>query len=129
MQNLFGEEINEETALPTESVPVGWPEFWEKYPRKADRLDAQKAWRKLKPSASLRSTIMEKLDLLIANNWHGKEMTLIPLPSTFIRGHRWEDAIHKNGNGTNNKPINTPPQNGKYERHVKRAGSGEPATN
>ena len=46
-------------ALTSDPIPVdGFEEFWTCYPRHKAKADAEKAWKKLKPSAALRQTIL-----------------------------------------------------------------------
>lgn len=65
--------------------------FWDAYPRRQARKDAQKAWSQLNPSADLVERIVEHLLLRVkSKQWREG---FIPLPATFIRGERWEDEL------------------------------------
>ena len=69
--------------------------FWSCYPRKVAKADAQKAWRKLNPSAELVAHLLGQLDWQIEahlgrakrNEWTPDW----PYPATWLRGRRWED--------------------------------------
>lgn len=68
--------------------------FWEKYPRKAAKQDAVKAWGKLKADETLLATILAALDKQVPL-WD--EPQFIPFPATWLNGHRWEDEPTRNG--------------------------------
>jgi hypothetical protein len=64
-------------------------EFWERFPKKTAKQDAQRAWVKLRPDPAL-------ADLIIADvgkRWIGYEKTYIPQASKYLKGRRWEDEI------------------------------------
>lgn len=66
--------------------------FWEKYPRKAGKKDAFKAWEKQKCFNGHFELIMEKVEVF-SSSCSGKDPQFIPLPSTWINGERWNDEI------------------------------------
>lgn len=74
---------------PQEKYPADFEEFWKLYPKKADKLNASKAWKKQKAK-------IPKLDVLKAaietqqstDQW---QRGIIPNASTWLNGHRWED--------------------------------------
>ena len=60
--------------------------FWEKYPRKEDKKNAQRAWRRLtkeKKGKALKDIEIRYLET---------ERKYIPLPTTYIHGERWDDV-------------------------------------
>ncbi len=66
--------------------------FWQEYPRKIARKDAEKAWSKIPPH--------KQIDVMNAIRNHvtswkqqGTEKQFIPYPATWLRGARWEDEI------------------------------------
>jgi hypothetical protein len=66
--------------------------FWAAYPRKCAKGDALKAWKALKPDASLVA------DMLLALSWQRDQDqwtrdggAFIPYPATWLRAMRWED--------------------------------------
>ena len=67
----------------------GFSEFWDKYPRKTAKQDAQKAWAKLKPDTAL----AEKLTSDVSIRWAGHQKAAIPHAATYLNGARWEDEI------------------------------------
>lgn len=89
-------EGGRERGLKTPSKPAAskpdpnrFPEFWEWYPRKVGKADAQKAWAK----ATAKTDPQEILDGLeryrLDPNLPEKEF--IPHASTWLAGGRWED--------------------------------------
>ena len=64
--------------------------FYSIYPRKAARLVAEKASKRIKEDEW--PLVMEGLKKYI-KAWAGKEKQFIPMPATFINQRRWEDEI------------------------------------
>jgi hypothetical protein len=66
--------------------------FWETYPRRLARKDAEKAWGKIPAHKKL--DVMEALRKHITM-WkqQGTEKRFIPYPATWLNGARWEDEI------------------------------------
>lgn len=66
--------------------------FWQEYPRRIARKDAEKAWSKI--PAHKQIDVMTALRNHITS-WkqQGTEKTFIPYPATWLNGARWEDEI------------------------------------
>ena len=64
--------------------------FWERYPRKVARQDAQKAWNRL--SMIDAQAAYDALDAHI-QQWSERDRQYIPHAATWIRGRRWEDEM------------------------------------
>ena len=98
--NITKEQCNKGTIKkePRDAgVEDSWfSEFWEAYPRKVDKQSAVRAWKKIKPDASLMAKIMEGL-----RRWKESEQWLkengqyIPYPATWLNKRRWEDEVKK----------------------------------
>lgn len=101
------EEQGEETRVPTEPLslvpppPDPFDEFWQAYPRKVGKADAQRAW-----SRAVRKTNPDK----ILAGLHGypfdtSRAQFVPHPATWLNGARWEDdpsavaPVAPSGNG------------------------------
>jgi hypothetical protein len=75
-----------------------FPLFWEDYPRKEARKDAEKAWVELQPkdyshSQEFFDSIIDGLTKCRAE-WkreHGHDTKFVPLGATWLRGERWRD--------------------------------------
>lgn len=66
--------------------------FWQEYPRRIARKDAEKAWSKIPPH--------KQIDVMTALRNHvtswkqqGTGKQFIPYPATWLNGARWEDEI------------------------------------
>jgi uncharacterized protein YdaU (DUF1376 family) len=70
-------------------TPDGFDAFWNVYPRKKARKDAEKAYRVLAPD-EIRLTMMIGAILRQKDSRQWKQ-GIIPLPATWIRGERWND--------------------------------------
>jgi hypothetical protein len=66
--------------------------FWQAWPQKVARLNAQKAWRKLKPSADLQATILKDIAARASQDKNWLE-GFIPHAATYLNQRRWEDEI------------------------------------
>jgi len=62
--------------------------FWEAYPRRQARIDAVKAWNQIRPDAGTVEAILAALEWQ-RETWDSPQF--IPLPASYLRGHRWED--------------------------------------
>jgi len=74
------------------SCPDGFHRFWEAYPLKKSKFEAQKAWKNLKINEETCEEIIKKVNLFKNRDkkWLGG---YIPHPATFLRGRRWEDEV------------------------------------
>lgn len=69
-------------------------EFYAAYPRKAARVDAVKAWGKLKVDEPLFAAIMAGLEVAKRSpDWVKDGGAFIPYPASWLNGRRWEDEI------------------------------------
>ena len=65
--------------------------FWEACPRKTDKAKAKKAWEKLTDAEHFNAT--QGMKHHRDNNPQWKNPKLIPHPTTFLNGKRWQDDI------------------------------------
>jgi hypothetical protein len=68
---------------------VPFDEFWEVWPRKVSKKDAEKAWAKL-DDATQKVVIADVEKRTRFKAWSGNKR-LIPHPATFLNGERWTD--------------------------------------
>lgn len=80
-------ETNAEPQKASQS-DVWFNAFWDEYPKKKDKANAEKAFRKVCKTEEDYNVIMTGL-LKQKPNW--KETQYIPYPSTWLNGKRWED--------------------------------------
>lgn len=69
-----------------------WVQFWEKYPRKTGKANAEKAWKKL-DEASRKQALVEIENHV--NYWKASQTQaqFIPHPATWLNARRWEDEL------------------------------------
>jgi uncharacterized protein YdaU (DUF1376 family) len=66
--------------------------FWDAYPRKKNREEAERAWRKLKPDDGLLTVMLSKLDQdKRTRQWRKDDGEFIPYPENWLNDKRWED--------------------------------------
>lgn len=66
--------------------------FWNAYPKKKSKADAEKAFKKLKPDKQLLDTMLDALEeQKRSQDWKRDNGQFIPYPATWLNGRRWED--------------------------------------
>ena len=66
--------------------------FWQAYPNKKSKGQAEKAWDKIKPDELLFELIMSKLqEARSSPNWTKEGGKYIPYPATWLNAKGWED--------------------------------------
>ena len=70
-------------------------EFWNLYPKKRKKKDAEKAWEKLKLTEELYLKIISQVKLNIENNpdWRKDNGQFIPYPASWLNSGSWDDEI------------------------------------
>ena len=80
------------TKLSNKEYKESFNEFWNIYPKKVAKQDAQKAWDKLKPDDEMVDEIIAGVAWLRKSpQWTEKDGKFIPNPATFLNGGRWND--------------------------------------
>ena len=69
---------------------VTFDDFWAIYPRRQAKVDARKAWAKIKPEEHV-AILQGIMDWMPA--WREKEFEYCPMPATYLNGGRWEDEV------------------------------------
>jgi hypothetical protein len=73
-------------------VRESFDRFWAVYPKKDGKANAAKVWRALRPNEALVDRIIADVRRRSASaDWRKDSGTFIPLPTTYLRGRRWED--------------------------------------
>jgi hypothetical protein len=68
--------------------------FWEAYPRKVGKQDAQKAFAKVNPDEALLAVMLTAIEKAKqTEGWQKEKGKYIPHPATWLNGKRWEDEI------------------------------------
>jgi len=73
-------------------VAKQFEEFYEAYPRRQAKEDAEAAWRKLNPNEQLFSRILAD----IRSRFRAIDVNFVPLPAKYLNGARWNDEIIAN---------------------------------
>jgi hypothetical protein len=88
------EDIAKEIKTPKLRMEESFTFFWNKYPKKVSKADAEKAWNKINPNNGTYQKIMIALDKFKkSEQWIQKKGTFIPYPATWLRDKRWEDEF------------------------------------
>jgi len=67
-------------------------EFWKSYPKKIGKGAAEKAYKKIKPTAELQSQILSAVEKAKqTEQWQKQNGQFIPHPATWLNQKRWED--------------------------------------
>ena len=86
--------VNPDKVSIDKNIYSHFPLFWERYPKKLAKRDAEKAFAKIKPDEKLFNLILEKLELYKQSEaWLKDGGQFIPYPATWLNGRRWEDEI------------------------------------
>ena len=84
------EKLN--TPFKTKEQEQLFAQFWNEYPKKVAKRDAERAWSKIPLDDLLFKRIMAGLDRARASpNWIKDKGQYIPHPATWLNGKRWED--------------------------------------
>ena len=68
--------------------------FWEKYPRKVGRKNAEKEWKRITPSEVLSLEICAAVEnYKETDQWKKDNGQFIPYPATWLHQERWKDEI------------------------------------
>lgn len=85
--------------------PNGFAEFWQAYPRKISKQQAQRAWEKLNPSDETMGLIIHALDRFKqSSQWIQNNGQYIPYPATWLNQRRWEDELSEPTNQGQSMP-------------------------
>jgi len=101
----LGENENEnvnvnEVANKTENL---FDVFWQAYPKKKSKGDAEKAWKSINPGKELVATMVNHLaQAKTSREWTKDGGQFIPYPATWLRAKGWEDELPVKQGGTHN---------------------------
>lgn len=81
--------------------------FWEAYPKKVSKGNAEKAFYSIKPDDILLDTILKAIDAQSkSEQWQSDGGKYIPHPATWLNGKRWEDELPQvKNNGHKPEPV------------------------
>ena len=95
-QETINQEIKKDGLTPpkptAKKTEDDFAVFWQAYPKKQDKQNALKAWKKLNPDAETQRKIILAIQAQRASpQWQKENGQFIPMPSTWLNGRRWED--------------------------------------
>jgi len=83
------------------SMTRAFENFWEAYPKKKSKGDAEKAWKTLKPNEHLADTILQAVQRAkTSREWAESGGKFIPYPASWLRDKGWLD-----GDAPSAKPV------------------------
>lgn len=69
--------------------------FWQAYPKKVSKKEAQKSWNKINPSLELFEKILKALEIVKqTEQWKKDNGKYVPYPATWLNQERWTDEIN-----------------------------------
>ncbi|MCE7762923.1 hypothetical protein GQL56_09745 [Pseudomonas putida] len=93
--NLIPDSLPSSSESPAEL----FAKFWKLYPRKVGKVNAEKAWAKLKVDSALFARMVTALAAwTVSADWTKYGGQFIPHPATWVNGRRWEDELPAAGN-------------------------------
>lgn len=73
---------------------VYFSQFWQQYPKKRSKGDAEKAFKALKVTEEMLAEILKGLELSKKSpDWNKQGGQFIPYPATWLRAKGWEDEF------------------------------------
>lgn len=70
--------------------------FWEAYPRRKNRGQAERAWQKLKPSEQLIAQILQAIErATTSESWQKESGRFIPYPASWLNAKGWLDEADR----------------------------------
>lgn len=94
------EEAEFQPPSPPKASPSEFDEFWQAYPKKVGKGDAEKAWNKYGCSKLLPQILTAVRKCKISHDWTKEAGQFIPHPATWLNRRGWDDELmpHRNGN-------------------------------
>lgn len=92
-------ETETETETHMRTNGAGFETFWKNYPKKKSRVQAEKAWLKIKPNEQLLATMLAMIERAKTSvEWQKENGRYIPYPASWLNAKRWEDeeVVKKN---------------------------------
>jgi len=99
----------------------GFDEFWQAYPKKKARGDAEKAWRGVRPDEALVGVILRAVEFQVrSEEWVKDGGKFIPHPGTWLRAKRWQDEADSAPEVARRVPLVVSPSNGHGDKPLSR---------
>ena len=99
----------------------GFEDFWQAYPRKKAKGDAEKAWKTLKPDSTLLAVILGAVASQVRSpEWTKDAGQFIPYPASWLRAKRWQDGVEHQAEVARRVPLVVSPSNGAGDKPLPR---------
>lgn len=84
--------VKKEEYILDQNAVADFKTFWQAYPKKIGKGNAEKAWNKLHPDSALLVAMLDALEWQKqTSQWQKESGQFIPHPATWLNGHRWQD--------------------------------------
>ena len=107
-QTILDHTILDQTILDhtkPEDIRAQFDTFWEAYPKKKSKGQAEKAFRKIKPDKQLLATMLAIIERAKkSDGWLKESGKYIPYPATWLNARGWEDEYKESDYGTYRNP-------------------------
>lgn len=91
-KNKEVKEVYMSTASSPQNEPLPFDRFWTAYPKKTAKLKAKESFEKNVPDDDTLQSILSSLAYLkTTEDWQKENGKFIPMATTFLNQHRWED--------------------------------------
>jgi len=99
------------TSIPEKSVKKlgveiskSFDRFWVAYPKKRDKKKSLDVWSRIKPDEDMLNKIIKHVTVMkMSEDWTKENGQYIPLPTTYLRGERWNDETVPNAQRVNDR--------------------------
>lgn len=119
------EPVTEPKPMCVSRSMEGFDQFWKLYPRKANKAQAGKAWKKLAVTPDLLNLMLTALAKQATSiDWLKSGGQYIPHPSTWLNSRRWEDEVPCNRIGSGKPSSQRPLSQIDYEEGLEVDGEG-----
>ena len=93
-QDTKNKAIKKQNKEQNELQEKQFDKFWQAYPKKVSKKQAQKSWKKINPSLELFEKILKALEMVKqTEQWEKDNGKFIPYPATWLNQERWTDEI------------------------------------
>lgn len=101
---LYNNKLNNKLNTKSDERLEGFDTFWASYPRKENKDNALKAWKK-RECHKIYSSILYDVQVRRNQIWKNTQKEFIPMASTYINGARWNDEIVVNNKDGEKTPF------------------------
>ena len=81
-------------------MPISFSEFWDEYPRKVGKANAEAIYNRKAVNAETEQAILDGLrryNSLQWSKWTGEQRQYIPYPASWLNAGRWTDTVEQSG--------------------------------